>query len=601
MKAKLSHLHSSNAAIGIVLLLAMFCLTDLVFAAENDQSPVGPTEEKGVATDSVHPADHYFPADALGLIRFGNVSAFRESWINSSFGAQINDPGLSKFFAGVVRQLDSLKKGLGVDVLQLIQQVDGELSIGLVYTSEGDMSVVAVGDFTDNVAAERWINQLEQGLTAEKATEITVEVESTQLKSWKRSSPQAVSNLAYFASGKKVIFSDSLQALAETHRRESNESNDRLSANEDYQHVMSRINPGTTSSGLSWYVDPETLVSTWISANLPGREAPVELKSMIEAIGINQVRGIGGTIYLGEAGLDSVSTTYGYMQTPLKGAMKALSLPATKQIPPSWVKEDVSLYSQMNWRVDRLFQTLRETVDQQRGEGAFDKALGSLPILDGKTNLAELAAAIDGPLHVAAEVPQAANELLRQNAIFGFGMSDSTLVRQLVREIAHSRETTIEKIGTAEVVRLGMDFGQSVPGFENMPPLDFAIAVTEDALLFSPNADYLAATFSPERSNMRSLADSPEYQQIAAQFPEETSVINYQRQDGRLEGLYNQLRSGLLKAGPMPGVLGAFNFDFEELPPFPAMSKYLQTTGSFVVPEEDGFRIVNFALPPREQ
>jgi hypothetical protein len=31
------------------------------------------------------------------------------------------------------------------------------------------------------------------------------------------------------------------------------------------------------------------------------------------------------------------------------------------------------------------------------------------------------------------------------------------------------------------------------------------------------------------------------------------------------------------------------------------MSRYLQTTGSFIVPENDGFRVVSMALPPREQ
>jgi hypothetical protein len=66
--------------------------------------------------------------------------------------------------------------------------------------------------------------------------------------------------------------------------------------------------------------------------------------------------------------------------------------------------------------------------------------------------------------------------------------------------------------------------------------------------------------------------------------------------------LYEQLRSGSLGATGLPSVTGSlFEFDFSELPPFPAMSRYLQSTGSFIVPEEKGFRIVTFATPPREQ
>ena len=79
-------------------------------------------------------------------------------------------------------------------------------------------------------------------------------------------------------------------------------------------------------------------------------------------------------------------------------------------------------------------------------------------------------------------------------------------------------------------------------------------------------------------------------------------MITFQRQDGRLEGLYEQLRGGLLNVAGIPGVAGGqVDFDFKSLPPFTAMSRYLQTTGSFVVPEKDGFRIVNIALPPHER
>jgi hypothetical protein len=79
-------------------------------------------------------------------------------------------------------------------------------------------------------------------------------------------------------------------------------------------------------------------------------------------------------------------------------------------------------------------------------------------------------------------------------------------------------------------------------------------------------------------------------------------MITFQRQDGRLEGLYEQLRGGLLGSTGIPGLAGGLSdFDFRALPPFSSMSRYLQTTGSFIVPEADGFRIVSMALPPRER
>jgi hypothetical protein len=164
--------------------------------------------------------------------------------------------------------------------------------------------------------------------------------------------------------------------------------------------------------------------------------------------------------------------------------------------------------------------------------------------------------------------------------------------------------------------------------------MELAIAVTQGTLMLSPNADYLEATLG-NQGRGRPLADSPQYREIAVQFPARSAMITYQRQDGRLEGLYEQLRSGMLRTYPkrgltlsgeatkptkstrlpkgqtpfrigtsangLPGLAGQLlSFDFTKLPPFPQMSRYLQSTGSFIVPEDDGFRVVSFATPPRE-
>jgi hypothetical protein len=276
-------------------------------------------------------------------------------------------------------------------------------------------------------------------------------------------------------------------------------------------------------------------------------------------------------------------------------------MPATAQRPPNWVKEDVSLYSQMNWSVAHFVETLRKVVDGSGGAGAFDRALGSLQVGADGTTLAQVAQTIDGPLHIAAEIPQNAAETLKQRVVFGFGIRDPNLLRGLLRQAAAGRHESTQKIGGAEMIRYRINISEAVPGAENLPPLELGILVTDQEVLFSPNPDYLASTFQ-DRGHLRPLADSPEYRRIASQFPERTSMISFERQDGRLEGLYEQLRSGLLNAAGIPGLTGGpVDFDFKALPPFSKMSRYLQTTGSFIVPEKDGFRIVNIALPPHER
>src|SRR5262249_12069055 len=148
--------------------------------------------------------------------------------------------------------------------------------------------------------------------------------------------------------------------LAETARRAQVADANSLGRNENFQHVMSRIAPGEDRSGLNWYVNPSAVLRTAVAADLGGPSPPAELQQMIDAFGVDQVRGVGGTLWLGQGGMDSVSTTYGYVPTPVSGALKALTMPATAQRPPKWVKDDVSLYAQMNWSVAHFVATLRE-------------------------------------------------------------------------------------------------------------------------------------------------------------------------------------------------------------------------------------------------
>lgn len=557
-----------------------------------------PYEEPVV--DSVAAAK-YLPHDTLAFARIGDVVRFRETWENFSFAAQLNDPQLKKFFDDAFRRMGRVSQGLGIDLIGLIQSVDGELSLASLENSKSQLSFVAVAEFEDDAAAATWLDRLEKKLEAESAEPTHLTVNSTELRSWRRTAPEAYTNLSYFRNGNHIVFADQLQTLAETANAAGDSDFQSLADNPNFQHVMSRVAPAGDSSGLNWYGHPQGLVEAAISANLGG-EAPPEVVEFLEPLGLDQIRGLGGTYWFGQGGMDSVSTTYGYVETPVRGALKALTLPATPQTPPQWVKDDVSIYSQINWSVERLFDTLREVVDAHRGPGSFDDMMGAVPVAGGRATLAELAEAIDGPLQIAGEIPQDARALLQQKLVIGFGIKNDALIRGMIRDVAEQAGGKTETVGKAEMIRVPMELGQIVPELGGFAKMEVGVAVTDDAVLFSPNADYLADTFGEARAKLRPLSESPEYQQIAAQFPENTSMINYQRQDGRLEGLYENLRSGFLNPQGIPMIAGGvFNFDFTTLPEFPAMSRYLQTTGSFIVPEEDGFRIVNLALPPREQ
>ncbi|WP_161604537.1 DUF3352 domain-containing protein [Roseiconus nitratireducens] len=556
--------------------------------------PVSPSDRP---VEAIPPAASWFPGETIAMARFADVDAFQRQWADSSFGAQMQDPAFAEFFAAVTEQLSGMSDGLGIDLTRLWREAEGELSVGLTRNSDGELAILAVADLADDTTAEQLLQRMERRLRGESSESTSATLGDLRLTSWQRKQDRTIRNLSYFRSGRQIVFSDGFQTLAEVARRGEDRSTQSLLNNDNFSHVMNAVTPGQDASGLQWYVNPLGVVNAAVRANLTAGTSAEAADAMIDRLGLGQFRGFGGSFYLGKGGMDSVSSTYGYVQTPVEGFWKAFRLPATEQRPPDWVKDDVSIYSQINWSAERFLQSVQEMVDRAQGEGAFAGAIGSMSVGNSEMTVSELAEQLSGPLHIAAEIPENAAQLARQKAVFAVGVADPAAIESLVKSLADGAGADPLPAGDRTVYRLSLDTSQ----FPGMPPMELAVAVSEQSLMFSPNAGYLQSTIAGDNQK-RPLAESPQYQEIASQFPEQTSMISYQRQDGRMEGLYEQLRSGLLGAQGLPSLSGQlFNFDFQKLPPFPAMSRYLQSTGSFIVPQEDGFRIVSFATPPREQ
>lgn len=555
-------------------------------------------ESEGAATD----AARWMPRHTIAMARFADVDQFRQQWKQSSFGAQLDDPAFATFFQGVADRWRQASQGSDLDLIRLWQDIEGEFSLGVLPDESGGLSVVAVADLGSEQAAGQAIERMENNLKASSGEPTRVSVGETELTSWRRNRDGVTSRLSYFRSGNQIVFSDTLQTLAETARLGSaapaSASKSTLGGDDVFDHVMDRITPEGDSTGINWYVNPSGVIRA-AATNMTGGAQPAAIAAMTQKLGLEQFKGFGGSFWLGQGGMDSVSSTYGYVDTPVDGFWKAFVMPATQQQPPNWVKDDVSIYSQVNWSGARFFDAVGELVDRAGGEGTWQRTVGTTKVGGTDMTVAEVAAQLSGPLHIAAKIPETAQQLTRQEAIFAMEINDTQAIRNLVAAIA--AETAAEKLpgGTdqTDVYRMQLDTSQ----FPAVPPLELAVTVTDKTLMFSPNAKYLQETLQ-NADEGRPLSQSPSYQEIASQFPSQTAMITYQKQDGRIEGLYEQLRSGLIGGSGLPGLAGQLlNFDFQKLPPFPAMSRYLQSTGSFVVPREDGFQIVSFATPPREQ
>lgn len=583
--------------------LALVCLA----ALSTRSGVVSADERSGYFPPSVTATEQILPADTIAMATVPSAAKFRSRWDASSFGAMAADPAFAPFFDNVRERLTGLSGTLGFDLQTVWRSVEGELSLGLVPASDTSgpsrrpFAMVAVANFgSDDRAAERLLAEVTSQMQVAGSRSAVITADGRDLTSWSHAT-DAGKTLCYFRDGDRVVFADGLATLAKVAALDFDAQSDEqtLAESEAYQTVKSQTQPAAGSAAVRWYVNPYAAVDAAVSDGLARNPNLAVVRGLFDKAGLTQFRGFGGLFDLPGNGLDSVSSTFGHIEGEPRGFIKALGMTATRQQPPRWVKDSVSLYSQMNWSPNQLADFVRETVDGFQGAGTFDRDIAGQP-LAGDVTVGDLLDQFEGPIHFAAEVPESAAELSRQSTVIALGIREPETVRQIVASLAGERAA--EEVAGAEVftIDLPIDVPAGTP-LARMPAPQLAVSVAEGQLMLSTDGGYLKQTIAGA-SRGRPLAESPEYREIAANFPERTSVINFQRQDARFAGLYEELREGGM---PMVGTTGllaaALGMDFTKLPPFSAMSRYLQNTGGFVAPAEGGFRIVNFSLEPRER
>ena len=554
--------------------------------------------------NAVRPAEQLFPAETIAIATVPDARDFRRRWNRSSFGAMADDRAFAAFFADVRDRIRSVSAATGVDVEMIWTQTDGELTLGLVPAESALPTLVAIANFDgDEPAAIELLDRLEVQAERAGSQPLMLEAGTRELTSWTHPNEPG-RTLAYYRDGGQVVFGDGIAALLSLARRADlpDESTPAITTSAAYQKVKTQTPLRRGSAAIRWFINPQAAIDAAVQSGTGPGASIGFLRGLIGQSGLSNFRGFGGVFDIPGGEIDSLTQTYGYLDGPPTGLLAAAKMDPTPQSPPSWVKDSVSLYSQMNFRPGHVLSVMEESVDRMHGPGTFNTVIASRPVGNTGLTVAELADQLTGPLHFVAEIPESAKQLVRQPTIIAVEVRDTQVMEQIVRGLAAGQPSrTVE---STAIHRIPLDLSD-LPNAAGLPAgvqsPEMAVAVSQGTLMISTDAGYLERTIAGADAG-RPLAESPEYQQIAANYPAATSVISYQRQDDRFAGLYEQLRSGGMPAiGTTSIVAGLLGFDFKKLPPFEAMSKYLQTTGGYIVPAEDGFRIVNFSMAPSER
>jgi hypothetical protein len=536
--------------------------------------------------------EQLLPKHTLALVKIPNVAEFRRKWNASSFGAMQRDPAFHPFFADLERQVDRLAIGvkttLGVGVKELWLSTEGEVGLAVVHSPESGFAFVGVGELakTDQAAALRTA-ALEIALAARGAQNIRLKTAGNlDVTSWSIGAEPDLIKICYFRRGRRLVISHDLNALLSVATIANKGEQDTLAANPVYQFISEQTAASSGEPAVQWFVDPVGALKSAVAANLDGNPNRDLVAGLLSAAGIDKVKGIGGTVELASPFADNITRTFGYIEPPADGLLDAFKLPATHQVPPAWVKEDANFYTQINWSGPRFYRAVATFFDSFQGAGSFQSLIGSARVPNTEATVADLIQQLTGPLHIVAKMPRSPREMLQQPVVLAVGLADAKKAGETIRAIADAAGAKPEVVDGVPVYKLQIGSPLGGAGFE------IAASIAEGTLMVSTSPRYLGSVLSG-RSMKRPLAQTASYKQATAQLPEKTSLLSYQRQDRRFEGLYEQIRTGKLQVPLYGQIMTRLGIDFSKLPPAAAIRPYLQTSTSFIEPAEKGFRMID--------
>jgi hypothetical protein len=360
-----------------------------------------------------------------------------------------------------------------------------------------------------------------------------------------------------------------------------------------YRYVQDRTRP--TDEGrhpaVAFFADPISLLRGVLSTAGESNPQAAFAMGFIPTLGLDNFKGLGGTIEFVSNDFDSVSRLLVYLEPPKTGLLKLLTFPTSAAAPPKWISAHTSSYMRLNWDVEQAWSTIQNLYDTFAGEEAFERMIAQLaeggPRIDLRKDIIDQ---LSGTFRLASEVANP-EKLGTERYLAAIELKDEAAFAKTLAAIAKTEGfpgKPREFQGTTIYEFAGAPEEEKEEGAEPIPTP--GIAVTHKNLMIASDVALIERVLRDDAAQ-ESLADSQEYQRVARHYPEKTSSVSFQRSDVQLRALYEMLRSGQAEQ-----LLGDTKIDFSKLPPFEAIRPYLTPSGSYMIPDEKGLFFSSFSL-----
>lgn len=570
------------------------------------------------------PGPKLLPKTVYAYVSVPDVDTFKERVKGSAFGAMLKDeklqPTYDQIKEKVAEQGGKIEQELGVAIGDLLKVPAGEVSFGVFDVpgaADGGVGMVAILDHGDNDSTVKTlIEKAEAALEKKGAKRSTEEFEGTEIVVYQTAAASDSAtdddleiegeeeegaagagnarNVAWFRKDGRVVWGNGTPALEAVLARWDGGHDDTLASNEYYAYVAQKTRSDDREPIFTWYVDPIGATQAVLSRAQGGPPQLQMAAAFLPTLGLTKLKAMGGSVDASTKEFDSINKMFLYVEQPVSGVLGVFQFPPAELSPPAWVPESATMYFGANWDVPAAVQSVKTLVDTFQGPGAFDQLMNRaasnpnakvhpqkdlLDQLTGRLNMVNFPAA--APRNAAAGAVPA-----QQPAVVAIGVKDEAKMKDLLAKLSQTQGFPGEKRdfqGTT-IYELPM------PNPAGGEPGKMAFAVAKENLVFATDVGRMEEIL---RSGGSALAESAAYKAISEHVPDQVSMVGYSDQKDQLKPMYESLRSGQF-AQQVQG------FDFSVLPAFEDIAKYLRTTGSYAVPDENGALFVSFSLKMNE-
>lgn len=557
------------------------------------------------------PFDKALSEECVGYLSVTNLSALKEAVNNGSMMKMFRDPAMKPFVDGVTGEvnklLDMAHQMTGVSLPEILSLPTGQVGIALRVDPQEPNSMPYIYFLADVKGNEEAVKSVLERLTQiledagmTKSTDGDLTVFSQEQKT-PRQQPCFALKGTVLAIGNDP---ESLKAVVGA--LEGGLAEKSLASNPRFQEF--RQQAGETGD-FELYVDMVKVAE--MAADVAGAEAG----AAVTMLGLNSFQSAGVSATVGKGDYETKTELMLLVKgsTPL---MNLIHMPGKPMKPEEWVPADAVSYLSFNWDLELFFSTLTNLVNAV-SPGGLEQIDAMLAGPDPDNPLLNIKNDLIGPLGNRLSIM---TDMLEEKdgpsnrMLVAWQLDDSDKLNALIDRVlqlaggALPLQDKMVKGNKVYFFPLGDLLAAQMPDQEM--PVDVGVVgftITKTHFMLATHVELLDKVLEAE--GKPGLAESPEYQKVAAKFPAQTSMISYTRADEQFKALFQMVKSGQLakmlrqsieERDEIAAFLGGIidSLEGKNLPEFSAVKKYVAPSGMYAIMNEKGIKATLFSLNP---